>query len=84
MQMEMHGTSERTIQIQLMASLDKEGSPQRMLVITPEETVFDVIRRLGINVDLVQMAFADGKFISFESTLDKTKKLLLLPAIGGG
>lgn len=84
MQMEIYGTSQQTIQIQLMAALGKYGPPQGMLTITAGDTVLDVIRRLGINAELVQMAFADGEFISFDTTLDNTRRLLLLPAIGGG
>ncbi len=84
MQMEIYGTSQQTIHIQLMAALGKYEPPQGMLTITSGDTVLDVIRRLGINAELVQMAFADGKFISFDTALDNTRRLLLLPAIGGG
>jgi len=77
-------TGQHLIEIQLMANLSKYRPAGGTLLISSVDTVIDVIRRLGIEPDIVQMAFVDGKFIHLTSPLKQAARLLLLPAIGGG
>jgi sulfur carrier protein ThiS len=77
-------SSKRLIEIQMMAGLRKYLPPQGTLLIDTDDTVMDVIQKLGIDKEIVQMAFVDGKFINFTTPLRKARKVLLIPAIGGG
>lgn len=77
-------TPQRLIEIQLMAGLNKYRPVDGTVLIDMDDTVMDVIQKLGIDKELVQMAFVDGKFVNFTTPLKKAGRILLLPAVGGG
>lgn len=73
-----------TIDIRLVASLKRYSPETSQLLIQQDETISDILDRLGIDREMVQMAFVDGRFVDFETPLTNAGKVLLLPAIGGG
>ncbi len=77
-------TDTRTIKIRFLAGLEKHSPESGVVSISKGESIFDVLHRLNINRELVQMAFVDGRFIELDTPLDGAEKILLLPAIGGG
>jgi len=73
-----------TIEVSLMASLQKYGPADGKITVKHNQTVRDLIEILGLRDGMVQMAFVDGRFTDLDSPLDDVKKVLLLPAVGGG
>jgi sulfur carrier protein ThiS len=72
------------IEVRLIASLKKYSPLSSYIEIFGHETVSDVIHSLGIDHQLVKTAFLDGKFVTFNTKIGYSEKLLLLPVIGGG
>jgi len=72
------------MEVKLLAGLKKYGPASNQLLVEENETVADIIRRLDINSELIRNAFLDGRFVSLETKITGSRKLLLLPAIGGG
>lgn len=82
--MKQEHTDIKTISVRLLANLKKYSPENDMMAIHKDETIIDVIGNLGINPELVQMAFVDGRFVELDSMVGDAQKVLLLPAIGGG
>lgn len=72
------------IEIQFLAGLKKTRPNNESLQVDCGETISDIISRLGLQRDLVCAAILNEKFSTFDTRIEQSGTLKLLPAVGGG
>ena len=72
------------IALTLVGLLREYGPVHASLGVEPGETVVEVIRKLGLDPDLVAIVMVNGRQRSKADTLVPGDKVKLLPIVGGG
>lgn len=73
------------ISIKCYATLAKyQSDNSNEFPITPNEYLFDVVNRLGIEAKEIKIAFVNGKHATLDTKLQDGDKVALFPAVGGG
>jgi sulfur carrier protein ThiS len=73
-----------TVVVKFLAGHQKNDSNNKEILVNGDETISDIINRLRIDRELVCAAIFEGTFITFETLIQKSGTLKLLPAVGGG
>jgi sulfur carrier protein ThiS len=72
------------VEFTLVGLLKKYGPAHASVVVEPNETVVEAIRKLNLDPDLVAIVMVNGRQRSKGDTLTPGDKVKLLPIVGGG
>lgn len=73
-----------TVQLVLVGLLRDYGPAQSSLPVEPGDTVLDLIRKLGLNPDVVAIVMVNGRQRFKSHHLQPGDRVKLLPMVGGG